>query len=258
MIDFKRKTVEDVVGINRSNFQFRPLATMDGKYIFYVTNEPGDLDIWRYDMKRQLTNTLGTVNTTDNEFSHAISLDGNYIAFLQGPLLGEHRLFRQSLKTGERYGYGGEIRLSPLKAIRNLSCNLDATHVAFAADNPHDTDIYLMDYKLGFEETPPYVNTVFNETFPWLSPDGNLLLFVSDRAGSPDIYFLDRRTGRLDNMPFANTQAIETFPFFIGGTQIMFLSNRSGRFRLYRYDWSTEVLDTLTWIDADGRLPLLP
>lgn len=260
LLDFKTKTVLDVNGINTRAIEFRPLITGDGRYIYYMTRKTGDFDIWRYDMTTRRNETLSFLNTEDNEYSQAISLDGNYLVYLQGPLLGKQRLFRQSVKTGERSGYGGYIRLSEsLRAIRNVTCNVDATKVAFAANTPHDADIFLMDFNTGVEETPAYVNTIFNETFPWLSPDGNLLLFVSDRAGSPDIYFLDRRNGRLDNLPFANSKAIDTFPFFIGGTQIMFLSNRGGRFRLYRYDWVTGVLDTLSWIDANHQLPpLLP
>lgn len=67
---------------------------------------------------------------------------------------------------------------------------LPRTEIAFMSYQHINSDIFVMDVRLGIEVN--LTQSEAHDATPAWSPDGNLIAFMSDRDGRPDIFVMDR------------------------------------------------------------------
>jgi hypothetical protein len=214
----------------------------EGHTLFFQTDAPGNLDIWRYDLRTHLIDTLPDVNTAEDEAEFAVTLDARWLVFARGPA-GKRRLARVDLKAP----HPAVEEVPRLSGVAFPSVNADASLAAFTAIHGASTHIGLYDFDHAAVLTPPFLNSPHNESFPWLIPYTSDLAFVSDRRGNPDLFLADLKTGFVRTLVLANSPANELAPAYIGGTTLQFVSDRTGLLRMYTYDYLTGVVDTLPY-----------
>lgn len=236
-------TVLALPGVNTDDDEISPSLSANGRYLVYATDENGDFDIRRFDLQSQIIDSLRTLNTTSDEVAPWIDDAGDTIAFV-------------SLESGDRrlrlHDVGDQKTsiVAPVERlggdVQEVSLSADGRWIAFAADGRNGSDdLYVYDRDGGTLYSPPFVNTEDDERSPVLSANGRYLLYVSEDLGSDDIRLADLQTGFVDQLILANTNDDESKPRFLNDDSILFVSDRSGDLRLYRYRTASGLVDTL-------------
>jgi Tol biopolymer transport system component len=213
-------TVLAISGVNTAYDETHPRLSDDGLWLVFQRGDGhGDEDILLYNRRTRLLNTLSSVNSPrERESEPDISADGRLIVYVSDAGGRAHiRLY--DVTTGDAFELTGAGR--QLSGVRSPTISGDGTRVAYSASTlnaPDSADIYLYDIPSASQLTPPFVNTLYREGDPELSPDGARLLFTSDRFGNDDVFECDLDTGWTDNLSDLNTAYDEQVPRYMGGS----------------------------------------
>jgi outer membrane protein OmpA-like peptidoglycan-associated protein/tetratricopeptide (TPR) repeat protein len=201
-----------------------------------------------------LTNLGSNVNTSDNEYSSVVSLDGSSIYFTsKRPWLNneteEFRDFRKGLLPEDVYVSKSENngqwstsqRLDFCEAGRNeasLGVSVNERYIYLYQDAIGSGDLYFSDlYNPTFEKISnieqPKINSEFWETHLMMTADGNTIFFASDRPGGYgglDLYVMSKINGiwseSLNLGANINSAFDEDAPFITSdGNTLYFASN---------------------------------
>jgi hypothetical protein len=211
-----------------------------GRSLYFETDAPGHPAIWRLDLNTRLIDRMATVNGAEEAAGPALTLDARWLVFARGR---RRRLARVDLHDPRR----PLTEVPGVEGISRLSVDASGQLVAYTVDHGGQSDIELYDFAHARVLAPPFVNSPANETFSWLFPDGHTLAFTSDRGGNPDLYLVDLARGPVEALTGANSPAPELAPAYIGGTTLEFASTRTGLLRIYTYDWTKGLVNTLPY-----------
>ncbi len=132
-----------------------------------------------------------------------------------------------------------------LASDRSPAFSPDGTRIAFASNRVHSEDIYIMD--VNGDSPVNLTNTYFtSERYPVFSPDGSRICYVAYYEGW-DICLTDPDSGgitRLTDNPGIDHWDPE---FSSAGTQIAFLSYRSGSWDIFTMDTDGQNKKQLTF-----------
>ncbi|HEY9722068.1 MAG TPA: hypothetical protein V6D47_08640 [Oscillatoriaceae cyanobacterium] len=234
-------TIQIPAGLNTPADEIAAFPAVFDHFMYYVTNQQGMAQLWRYDLLAQTANPLPVVN------------DGNPIVFPSAGLAKRLVAYQELTPAGPRlriYDAYADTRLIPA-AMQNEPCQIPRIdvfeqQVIYGTTTPHGRQV-LRVYHLdtGAIETPPFLNAAGNAAQACFSFDSQQVVFVSDRDGNPDLYLADLRTGFTECLALANSPAIESFPRFIGADEIVFISTRTGQAAYYTYRLDTHALEPL-------------
>jgi TolB protein len=171
--------------------------------------------------------------------SPAWSPDGQWIAYVSF----ENRasaVFLQRVRTGERRqisaraGINGAPSFSP-----------DGTRIALTlSGSSGNLDIYVLE--LATQQLTRITEDAAIDTEATWSPDGKFLYFTSDRAGQPQIYRAAAQPGdRPKRITFGTPYAARP-RLSPDGTQLAFVTQEGGGFRIASMDLATNQLRTLS------------
>lgn len=212
-------TVLAITGVNTPMDETHPRLADDGRWLVFQRGDGhGGADILLYNRQTRLLNTLPAVNSPRaRETEPDITADGRLIVYVSDAGGRAHiRLY--DVASGDAFELTGAGR--QLSDVRSPTISGDGRRVAYSASTlnaPDSADIYLYDIPSASQLTPPFVNTLYREVDPELSPDGARLLFTSNRFGSDDVFECDLDTGFTDNFGDLNTAHDEQIPRYMGG-----------------------------------------
>lgn len=137
------------------------------------------------------------LNTTDHEQSAAVSTDRLFLAMTRSAPAGSPDIYYSSrTSVGENWSNPTPaIELNSMMSDNNVFLAANKLTVCFDSQRASaSTDIYCATRASAaqpFDTPAPMtgINSAQNDSDPWLSADGNVMVFVSDRDGTTRIYF---------------------------------------------------------------------
>lgn len=235
-----RQTIQIPMGLDTPSDEVAWFPAVFDRFVYYVGNQQGVLQLLRYDMVQQLVDTLPVAN------------DGHPVAFPSAGLPKRLIAYQEITPAGPRlrlYDAIHNARLIPA-AMAGVPCqvprfDLFEQRIVFGTPGAGGRQVLrIYDLASSTIQTPPFVEGG-NASQASFSLDGSQLVYISDRHGSPDIYLTDLRTGFTDDLPLANSAGVEAVPRFIGADELIFLSDRAGRPAYYTYRLDTHLLEPL-------------
>ena len=212
-----------------------PAFSRDGKWISFSLKDgvSNNFDLYLIEADQPWTRVPRRLTSHPMGESHsAWSPDSRQIAFLRLPELAEERfrLMILDIETKKEWEVGrvwGGLDWSPDGQFFAVSDNLT---------NGTSSGIFLLSTD-GRERrplsTPPPTKNLYDFN-PRFSPDGTKLIFTRAYSDlSREIFLVDLRSGALTQLTY-DQRAIVGTVWTPDGQEILFLSNRSGFFRLWR------------------------
>ncbi|MCX5689524.1 MAG: hypothetical protein NTV94_07020 [Planctomycetota bacterium] len=205
-----------VAGVNSANDELGPELSRDGALLYFYSDRPGGVggfDLWvaRADGTgwHEPENLGASINSDQNEYGPALSLDGSLLYFSSNRL-------RPGEPQRQRDAWTATLRQS---------------------NDRHDYDLYCVTLGTSGSDQPGLITTVstpFDEGSPCVSPAGDFLYFASDRPGGNggfDLYrarLLPGKLGTPESLGSAiNSPANELDPgLSMDGFRLCFSSSR--------------------------------
>jgi Tol biopolymer transport system component len=166
-----------------------------GGYDLYVSTRPSRASAWGAPV------AIPELNSSSNEFCAVVSGSGFELLFHSDRPggAGARDLYR-AVRPEVTARWGTPVRISELDTPGNDESAFllpGALQLMFGSDVAGNRDIYLTTRAaVGQPFSPPVpvggLNTSADESDPWLSPDGHLMVFATNRGGNSEIYQASR------------------------------------------------------------------
>jgi len=157
-----------------------PGLAPDGKRLSLTVFRDNNLDVWIYDLEREVPTRLTFNDGYDAD--QLFTPDGDFIVFSSdrgGPI---QNLYRQRADGSGQ----AELLAESDSNVWAHSFSPDGQWLAVEMQNEtFDIMVLRMDGSSQFE---PYLATEFSEQFASFSPDGRWIAYVSNESGNPEIY----------------------------------------------------------------------
>ena len=214
-----------------SGIETDPAFSPDGKSIAFVWN---GINQDNYDIYVKLIGAgspLRLTNDPANDIYPAWSPDGRYIAFLRSGKNGNSYYIVPSLGGDER-------KIASVKnAGDGIDWSPDGKELAVAAsDSSGLTSIMLISVDTGEKQklTSPDVNGLVGDDQPRFSPDGSQIILIKSLSFAvSELYLVPSAGGKEKRLTFDKLQVVSD-AWIPDGKEIVFSSNRSGNFALWR------------------------
>jgi TolB protein len=178
----------------RSNVR-SPRWSVDGRSLYYVSNQAGATDLWRQVMRADGTPSGEPQRvTTAADIMHiAFSVDGNRIAYSKGRWVAN--VWRIPIKgNGEVATWDDAEQVTFDQAfIEFADVSQDGKRLAFSSDRSGNQDLWMM--PLGGREMTQLSTDPAPDWSPQWSPDGRWIAFYSFRTGDREIWFMPAEGG---------------------------------------------------------------
>jgi TolB protein len=212
---------------NPIGYRLAPAWSPDSTLIAFSARSGGNSEI--FSIKPDGTGLLNLTQNPLRDSSPVFSADGREV-FFDRDAFGRGQLYRMDAngRNQRRVTGADTYETQP-------SASADATHLAFAGDREsRGYDIFLLDLNHP-SEGRLLVSRRSHEGTPAFSPDGKRLAFVATSDGNPEIYVTNVDGTGLFRVT-RNKQDDLDPQFSNDGRQILFSSNRNGKFALYAVD----------------------
>jgi len=234
MYEQRTFTMDDGSYLNLS-----PRFSPDGQRYVYFSNRGARFGIWLAGTQGLANPKLilkGETSGKHEEFYYFRSSlawlpDNQHVAFVSKTTT-DDTIYILNVDSGKTIA---KYRLPQLDAIYEIDISPSGKHIAIAAQDNMQTDIYL--YDIGMKSLIQLTNDRYHDTQPRFSPDGKSIAFASERiAGEPTsrqgffshyktaIFSIDINEARLSQHTF-DTQD-NFMPFYSGdGSKLLFVSD---------------------------------
>ena len=180
---------EDLVMVtNDAYIDWNPVWSSDGKYLYFLSDRGGSMNLWRVSIDEQTGSTLGElqpVTTPARQMGRfRMASDARHFVF-------ESRDFRSAVYAAQFDPIREAIVGTPRciaefsKAFIQPALSPDGKWIALSTTEDLG-DIYLMKYD--GTETRQVTIDVYRDRAPDWSPDGKEIAFYSNRSGALDIW----------------------------------------------------------------------
>jgi outer membrane protein OmpA-like peptidoglycan-associated protein/tetratricopeptide (TPR) repeat protein len=209
-------------GINSEFAERNPVVKIDNSMLFFSSNRPASAgavaseDIYiskKGDKGQWLTPEPFAFNTVYDEAPLFITLDGKTL-YLRRTINGNSDIYFSRLANGTWTKPEAFAEINSPSSENGFSMTADGKTVYFSSDRNKPEgkfDIYQCQQdkngKWGaIQRLPRVINTAFNETSPFINPDGKTLFFSSDGYeskgnGGYDIYYSELKKDKTWSIP---------------------------------------------------------
>ena len=230
----------------QSVFNICPAVSPDGRKIAYINNRDiySSISILYLDKKgeKKKIKTILTGNKSAKfEGMHLMSnqltwtSDGKYLVFVSQSR-GRDMIFMIDAENGSVHR---EMEL-PFRAVLDPSLSADGEKIAFIGQDNTRTDLYI--YHPGSRHIRRVTNDLFGERYPRFSHDGRHLYYSSNwnaqgdlESGNYKIMRMEIATGKRDILVDNQEKNIQV-AVSTQGDSLLYVSNRTGIYNLYRYN----------------------
>jgi len=134
-------------------------------------------------------------------------------------------------------------------ASSRLTNREDRGRIAFVSNRGGNNDIYVM--RPDGTGLVNITNHPASDRLPSWSPDGSKIAFASNRDGNTEIYVMNANGNNVVRLTF--DPAVDTAPSWTAEGDVLFSSNRSGRFEIYEINPDSTCLRHID-IAVEGQL----
>ncbi len=207
-----------------------PSWSKDGKYLYFVSNRGGAMDLWRQEIvdgvvagePEPLTAGVGMRAAF---FSH----DGTKLAYSRGRRVGN--LWRVPIRDNSPATWSDAQQLTFDEAfVEFADVSPDGTRVALSSDRAGNPDLWLM--PAGGGEMQQLTTDPTPDWAPRFSPDGSRIAFYAYRSGNRDLWVMPSSGGQA--MQITRSPAQDFAPSWSpDGSSLAFQSIRDGNWDVY-------------------------
>lgn len=259
-------SISPINEVNSSNHESAPFFSNTEEILFFSSNRSGNFDL--YGIRFEQGNFTGEVlpinqtslfenviiNSASNEISGDMQNNGKKIYFSSNRNggFGDYDIYfvknvKEEWKKSENLtdsfnssAYDGEPTLSPDGRTMYFTSNREGGHGGY--------DIWYSKYDMFSETwTKPHnldiVNTIGDETAPFLAPDGQTLFFASDSmmynlGQGKDFYYIKKKNDKWSEIkhldaPFNSAYDDNKLIFIRDGSLAIVSSNRNGNYDIF-------------------------
>jgi Tol biopolymer transport system component/serine/threonine protein kinase len=207
-----------------------PSWSKDGKYLYFVSNQGGAMDLWRQEMGDGVATGEPEPLTTGIGMRTAFfSRDGTKLAYSRGRLVGN--LWRVPIRADRLAIWSDAQQLTFDEAlVEHADVSPDGTRVVLSSDRAGNPDLWLMPagggemQQLTTEPTPDWL--------PRFSPDGSRIAFYANRSGNRDLWVMPASGGQAKQI--TQNPAQDFHPSWSSdGNSLVFHSVRDGNTDIY-------------------------
>ena len=209
-------------------FDWNPVWSPDGKYLYFSSSRGGSMNFWRVAIDQKTGKTLGAAEpfTTPSLYGGNLTFarNGKLLAYVQATNASNiveaefnpktETLAAASVKEITR---GGRID-------RNPSVSPDGERIAFDAIKDKQEDVFLM--RRDGSNVVQLTNDASKDRAPRWSPDGKKLIFYSNRSGSYEAWTINADGSDLSQVTFDSEPPRQLSFWSPDGKKI--LQNQSG------------------------------
>jgi Tol biopolymer transport system component/serine/threonine protein kinase len=171
-----------------------PTWSRDGRYVFYVSNQGGSMELWQQLVAEDGKPTGGPVAITQGLGirSAVFSRDGSKLAYSRGARVAN--VWRVPILPDRSATWTDAKQLTSDNAfIESVDAAPDGSLLVLSSDRRGNPDLWLMP-AAGGEMTPLTIDPT-PDWFPRWSPDGREIAFHAYRTGNRDIFVMPSRGG---------------------------------------------------------------
>jgi Tol biopolymer transport system component/DNA-binding winged helix-turn-helix (wHTH) protein len=163
-----------------------PQWSPDGRWLYYVMNRDGAMDLWRHRFARDRVSGDAQRVTLGMDISQfAFSADGSKVAFSKRRRNGN--VFRTPIFADRVAGWGDATQITFDQAfIEYVDVSPDGTRLAVSSDRAGNPDIWALPVDGG--DLQPLTSDPAPDWSPRWSPDGKRIVFSSYRSGNRKIW----------------------------------------------------------------------
>jgi serine/threonine protein kinase len=207
----------DEVAVTNDEFEdWGPVWSPDGKYLYFLSNRGGSMNLWRVAIEEQTGKVSGQPEpvTTPAVFCWHVcfSGDGKRIAYVQvskkgninrlafDPVNGKASTEPVSITQGS--GFATEPAISNdgqslvYSSFGDKQIDLFLMNLSLAADRKKDTPMVETNYSLRLTDD------AFKDSAPQWSPDDQKIAFYSDRSGTYQLWVVNKDGSNLQQLTF--------------------------------------------------------
>ncbi|MBS1809123.1 MAG: PD40 domain-containing protein [Acidobacteria bacterium] len=192
---------------NDPAIDWNPCWSADGKYLYFISDRSGSMNLWRVALDENSGNVLGApepATTPATDMLHlSIARDGRHLAYVQ-------RTKQRRLQSLAFDPVSTTLRGTPVFITHGTgfathpSVSPDGQWLAYSSSGSPQEDIYII--RTDGTGLRQLTNDVAKDRVPRWSPDGKRIAFFSDRDGKNEIWAVaPTGNGALEQLTFVRT-----------------------------------------------------
>jgi Tol biopolymer transport system component/predicted Ser/Thr protein kinase len=231
-----------------------PSWSKDGKYLYFVSNRGGAMDLWRQEIGDGVVMGEPEPLTTGVGMRTAFfAPDGTRLAYSRGRLVGN--LWRVPIGDDSPATWSDAQQLTFDEAhLEFADVSPDGTLIALSSDRAGNPDLWLM--PAGGGEMQQLTTDPTPDWFPRFSPDGSRIAFYAYRSGNRDLWVMPANGGQAKQI--TRNPAQDFYPSWSpDGSSLVFWSVRDGNEDIYAIAFDGSGEKRLTDDSAADRSPAI-
>jgi Tol biopolymer transport system component len=193
---------------NDDHINWDPVWSPDGRYLYYISDRSGSMNVWRVPVDEASGRVLGEPRPVTNSSQSlgllSVSLKGGQIAYATDER--KSNLERWPLDPAAPRVTG---KLSPIthgsRAVRSSDASPDGQWIAFDTSSPQE-DLFVA--RADGSGQRQLTNDAAKDRLPQWLPDGSRILFYSNRAGNYQLWTIRADGSELQPLLPGNRDAL--------------------------------------------------
>jgi Tol biopolymer transport system component/predicted Ser/Thr protein kinase len=202
---------------------WNPVWSRDGKYLYFLSNRGGSMNLWRAPMDEpsgRVTGAIEPVTLPSARCQHmSFSADGRSLIYSE--VVRSENTWQTSFDPATGFVKGQSVQIT--RGARRYSCPdpaPDEKSIAFVTAGESQEDLFVLDRDSG--QVRQLTNDAAMNRAPRWSPDGRQIAFVSDREGRNEIWKVNQDGSGLSRLAPASVTGLLNPVWSPDGRQLLY------------------------------------
>ena len=245
---------------NDESFNWNPSWSPDGKYLYYISDRAGSMNMWRVSIEEQTGRVLGAPEpvTIPSSYTQHISFSRNGKHFAYVRATSRHNIKRAAFDPDTEKLSGEPTWITEGdKHTGSPDLSADGQWIAFDSQGSRQEDIFIA--KNDGSDIRQLTNDAFRDRGPRWSPDGKRLAFYSDRGGKYEIWTVNSDGTQFKQLT-KTTSPIVFYPVWSHDGSRLVYRTRGNPASIIEVEklWEEQSIETLPQISSNANLKFAP